>query len=373
VPTAGAFGYLDEVSPSPASEFVVRRATGADRALVLAIIGEMWKCDQTVRYEWLYARNPHGRALTWLVVEKGSGDVVAITSVFPRRVALLGREHLGSIGGDCYVLPRARRKGLATLLHRACFEQMHAEGVEFMYGPPRPNNLSALVKAGSNAVTVFRRATRPLTGSQLVMQAVKRSLGPLDRLADVALRMLDRAMRPPRGYSLERVQAFGPHVTSVMDRVACTHRIFPVRDAEWLEWRYFAGPTRSQRVYGVRRYGELAGLVALEQEGPLCVVIDVAVPAEEEVMSAAVALIVAEAKALGARVVEASFTPSAPIVARLGRLGFVPRGSVGFQVALAEGAGVDAAERAELLTESAWTFSTGDKDADTLFAGDLPE
>src|SRR5256885_9566209 len=132
------------------NDFLMREAAHADKDIVIAIVSKMWGEDITARYEWLYLANPHGRALTWLVIEQATGEAVGCTSIFPRKVIVDGRERTGSIGGDCYIDPRARRQGLATALHRLSLTQMREHGVDFMYGPPNPNNFAALVKAGSH-------------------------------------------------------------------------------------------------------------------------------------------------------------------------------------------------------------------------------
>jgi len=356
-------------------EYVVREASETDRAAVLGIVGELWQTDVTRRYDWLYANNPHGRAHTWLVVERGAPEVpVGITSLFPRRVHVTGRVVVGSIGGDCYVVPRARRRGLATQLHIASFAGMHARGVDFMYGPPRPNNLSALLKAGSNDVTVFRRWTRPLTGAAAMRSAALDipAIGKdaLAAVADVALRVLDRATRPTAGraaWTLERLAAFGPEITRCLDGVARSYCTVPVRDAAWLAWRYLEGPSRTQLPYAVKRAGELVGFVALEALGGRGVVIDVGVPSDRESLDATIELVLAEARALGCETLDASFTAAAPIAARLRHRGFVGREAHGFQVALGTG---NETPRAALLDASAWTFSNGDKDTDSVFSSD---
>src|SRR5262249_1133052 len=139
------------------NDLVIRLAGNDDRAQVLKLLARMSPDDVAERYRWLYQGNPHGRALTWLALDPDTGEAAGCTSVFPRRVIVDGAERRGSMGGDCFVEPAARRRGLATRLHLQSFADMHTLGVDFMYGPPVPNNLAALVKAGSKVVTGFKR------------------------------------------------------------------------------------------------------------------------------------------------------------------------------------------------------------------------
>lgn len=48
--------------------------------------------DSAARYEWLYRTNPHGKAITWLAVERASARVVACKSLFPRAALVDGRQ-----------------------------------------------------------------------------------------------------------------------------------------------------------------------------------------------------------------------------------------------------------------------------------------
>src|SRR4051812_17876686 len=100
------------------------RAEERDRPTVLALLAEHTPgADVARRHEWLYESNPHGAAVTFLAFDEG-GTPMGLTSLFPRRVVVKGEVRLGSIGGDGYVRPAFRRRGVATALHRACLALM---------------------------------------------------------------------------------------------------------------------------------------------------------------------------------------------------------------------------------------------------------
>jgi hypothetical protein len=140
------------------NDFVIRLAGDEDRARVTALVAKMAREDVQARYDWLYQGNPHGRAMTWLALDPETGDAVGCTSVFPRRVMVEGSTRVGSMGGDCFIEPAVRRRGLATRLHLQSFLDMGGLGVDFMYGPPVPNNLAALLKTGTRCF--LRRLNR---------------------------------------------------------------------------------------------------------------------------------------------------------------------------------------------------------------------
>ena len=269
--------------PNP-DEITIRPAAESDRDRVIRIISEIFREDVSERYDWLYRGNPHGRALSWLAFDGRSSDPVGITSMFPRKVLVDGRIRLGAIGGDCYVMPSARRQGLATRLHDASFRDMRAMGVEFMYGPPWPKNLKALVKAGSTEVALYRRYARPLT-HQAVSASMQAALPPGMRnafsgrvVAGLSLMphwMLDCLRKHhPKSCAIEPVTRFGDEWAEFLDRAARSYPVCCVRDPEYLNWRYIQGASPARIPYGVHHGGKLIGLIVLEKYGQQMIVVD---------------------------------------------------------------------------------------------------
>src|SRR5438105_13906686 len=125
-----------------AMDLTIVRAAQRERSDVLELLAEhLPGTDVASRHAWLYERNPHGRALTAIAYEAQTGVPVGLTSVFPRKVLVGGEVRLGSMGGDGYVRPAFRRRGIAAELHKACVALMKQADVEFMFGPPEPYNL----------------------------------------------------------------------------------------------------------------------------------------------------------------------------------------------------------------------------------------
>ncbi len=354
------------------SEFEIRIANEEDRERVIGLMSGFYPGDMAARYDWLYRSNPHGRALTWLALDRSTNEAVACTSVFPRKVIVAGRERTGSIGGDCYVLPSARRRGLATALHRASFVGMRERSVDFMYGPPVPNNLAALVKAGSQVVTGYRRWVRPLSA-----RAAKRdhpssssrsgtTLAKLEaRLAYLPVMVLEKLTGAYGSeYALEPVTEFGPEFDSMFDRAAATHDIACVRDRSYLNWRYFANPIRRQTPLALTRAGVLVGFIALEVADSHAAIADIFSAADPELIDAAILMAAKYATAAGCSSLEISLVERAAVARRLRRLGFIGREERGFQVAVDE----SDPQSHVLLDPRSWHFTEADQDMCTVFS-----
>src|ERR1041384_6339830 len=133
------------------------------------------------RLAWLYEKNPSGRALTWIARE--DGELAGCTSYFPWRLLLDGELRLCALGGDGYVRPKFRRRGLGALLHDAARADMQRTGIGCMYGAPGAMNLTPLKHGGSREIGHVARWARPLRGRAIGVQH-----SALDGLVSFALR-----------------------------------------------------------------------------------------------------------------------------------------------------------------------------------------
>ena len=119
--------------------FMVGLAGPEDRLAIEAAVAERLPgVDVARRHRWLYEENPHGPALTWIARDGATGQVAGMTSFFPRCIVAQGREVTAAMGGDCYVRPAFRRRGIASALHGASRRDMSRFGIEVKFGTPTP-------------------------------------------------------------------------------------------------------------------------------------------------------------------------------------------------------------------------------------------
>ncbi len=247
----------------------VRRAgtQDGDEQRVVEMIHEIFPDeDPRIRYDWLYRGNPAGAALTWLAIDEDSGITAGCTSYFPWRLREGGREVLGALGGDGFVRPQFRRRGLAADLHRTARVEMGAEGIQCMYGAPGAMNVTPLLQSGSQKVTDSIRYYRPLSGRPLKL----RGLG--DRLIS---EILTPRFRVPQ---LDPVVADDPRVDAVWASVRDELRLACVRDARFYNWRFVRSPAGAQKPYVIVDGGKPIGVCALQLTEHRMNVIDLMAP-----------------------------------------------------------------------------------------------
>jgi GNAT superfamily N-acetyltransferase len=242
--------------------FTVREATPDDRSEIEALIAEMIPgCDVAARWRWLYETNPGGPALTWLAIAP-SGEVAGCTSFFPFRMWLDGEVVRGALGGDGYVRPAFRRRGLGGLLHDASRQAMPAHRIACMYGAPGAMNVTPLKHGGSRELGHVARWVRPLRPSGRVPLAnvVARALAPRTRLRLDPLDDLDA-----------RVDELWAETRSEL-------RLAAVRDAAFYTWRFREAPAQRQPTYAIVDGARTLGVCALERVHDACRIVDLTAP-----------------------------------------------------------------------------------------------
>ena len=227
--------------------FSTREATASDRPEIEKLIAEMIPgVDVAARWKWLYATNPGGPALTWLAIAP-TGEVAGCTSFFPFRLWLDGQEVRAALGGDGYVRPAWRRRGLGGLMHDASRRDMEKHRIGCMYGAPGAMNLTPLKHGGSREVGHVTRFVRPVR--------VGKSL---------AGELFARATRPRFSAELSPVVHGDARVDHVWQAAREDLRLAAVRDAAFYAWRFLDAPAHKEPPYVIERRGEPIGACALE-------------------------------------------------------------------------------------------------------------
>lgn len=327
--------------------FVVRTATEADRPEVVELIREMMPgVDASARVSWLYERNPAGRALTWIAIE--DGEVAGCTSFFPFRLWLDREEVLGALGGDGYVRPKFRRRGLGGLLHDASRRAMVDLGIGCMYGAPGAMNLTPLKHGGSREVGHVARWVRPLRGA-----AIGINQPFLDRLVRGIL-------RPRLVPSLEPMIPNDPRIDTVWRKVAPAIQLGAIRDSLFYTWRFLEAPAHREPAFLIMHEGEPIGACSLESTGGgknVRIVDLMAVPGSWNSSLAGIARHAAESNA---RTVDIKLMALDGRRRKMWRAGFIERDSKPFLVMIPKPGDP------RFLDPHRWFYSGADSDLDSL-------
>lgn len=297
------------------------------------------------RYDWLYRRCPHGPAITWLATLEGSGRPVGVTSIFPRDMLIDGERARGAVGGEAWVRYEARRRGIASAMHKRCRDVMKERRIDVMLGTPRRLNFTPLASATAFDLSKTYLYKRPLDARPLGIQSP-------------VLNAVARAFLSPGlpGLSLEPMVPDDPRVDAVWRTAAPEMRVATVRDARFYTWRFLEMPSQLQKPYVVLQRDEPIAACALEERDDALVIVDLVAPSAR--WWKALAAIARHGRehhqAMAMRLLETS-----PHARLLRRYGFVPvreRDAWVLNLLLPEGA----PHAATLRDPAAWFYTFAD-------------
>ena len=332
----------------------VRRATAADMPAVDDLLAAWHGPERAARRRAWFAKAPQGDPRVW-IVRQPDGEIAATTAMFPRAFVVRGKRYTGALGGDAFVAPSARRQGIARKLHAATHADMEDRGLDFMYGPPRPENLSALLKAGAKAVGEVRFFHRPLDREGLAERmgadpsALRRGA---TRVGGLALRALSG-----RGAArLDEAQEIDASFDALWADAATWHRVAAVRDAAWLDWRFLQAHTPA-RIWTLGEGPGLRGWAAVLVRDGRLLILDLLARTRADV-EPLLRGVLGTARAEGCHTVETRLNPRTAYARAARRQGFVVgRTRNVFQVLAKD-------PPPALLDSRGWHLTYGDEDVE---------
>lgn len=232
--------------------FDVRRARPEDSERVFDCVDQAFGTVRPrVAYDWLYRRNPFGRARVWIVEERGTGRILKTGSFYPWPI-WRGEERLvGSLSGDAATVPEWQRKGLSN--PRRIVRRSHpwSGKIATIAGPNEGSRIvtekagegSSILGALTGGVAVLRAG--PVLERAHVPSFVARPAGVLAGAVLSAWQKLAlrRASDVPGRF--EHVERFTPDYNAVTLATMSFHAYWCPHNVDFLNWRYLDHPLES--------------------------------------------------------------------------------------------------------------------------------
>ena len=304
----------------------------SDRAAIVdAVLRFINPAADAERYDWLYTRNPHGRARVWVATDTGSDTIVGVASAFPRKVSVSGREQTAWVLGDFCVDPAHRALGPALQLQRAALTELATDGATLLYDFPSQGMLAVYARLRIETSTRMVRFAKPLRVDRQVREVVKGEW--LARVTSRPLNVLLAASDAWRGSRSSLTVAAhenecGKEFSVLWEQNIPADRVCIERSADYLNWRYLSHPLRRHRVVAARHEGVLRAYAVVAMDSAHPAIVDVFGSDEPDVMAILIRRTVAMLRERGASTVSVPLVDTHPLVATVKRLGFRSREAI---------------------------------------------
>lgn len=310
---------------------LVRRAEiEEERTALNAFLSNYLSSDANdVRFEWLYLRNPEGRALAWIVSEPETGKIIGVSAAFPRRILHNGREMRGYVLGDFCIHPDHRSLGPALALQKSSLQGLSNEGTGFVFDFPSTSMLAIYKRLGIEPQETVVRFAKPLRADRQIQKSVSNKAAgrALAVAANATLRLRDSRLKRSNAVEInEQDTPCGEEFTAATRRWATRMGICGSRDASYLNWRFLQHPQRKYHLLTARKNGRLCGYLIYERAGDDATVADL-FGEECSVSKALLVETITLARRAGVHTLSAPFLSSHPSRKILEDCGFQPRES----------------------------------------------
>lgn len=241
----------------------------------------VWSADL---FRWkLGEQNPAGRG--YLSVAFVDDEIVATTSITPKRMWVNGKVQIGGEIGDTYTDERYRRSGSpqslfsenddpSAYVNKSIFGRLvwetrrraEKDGITLIYGTPNQNSMPGYVKRLDffHYDAIHTHSFLRLRASGLIKRKpVLRPFHPVWRGFDFIFSKagLNVSRLRTRGISVDATHPSDEEIDNLWNRVRDNLQFSLVKDARWFRFRYLQHPDASYSFLYLRQNDQLKGIM----------------------------------------------------------------------------------------------------------------
>lgn len=257
--------------------FQIRKYREGDEEQILRLRERVFGDLDPVRlrpstWRWQFRHNPAGEAFCALAEDRDR--IIGQYAVIPTRFSVQGKETLFALSCDTMIHPDYRKQGIFTTLADELYRFIKSEhGITTVWGFPNEISLPGFTRhLDWHLLTVF-----PLRIVPLRPLAMLRTLLPLKTLSwqkqgasgdgsSVEGSGLSVTFPEFPGLLVEPVPpaaGFDEEFNELWNRNRSLAPVIQIRNAAYLNWRYFGAPEFRYRPFAIRLNGKLSGYMVI--------------------------------------------------------------------------------------------------------------
>jgi Acetyltransferase (GNAT) domain len=251
--------------------FDIRRAREADFDAIYDLVDQGFGIVRPhAQYDWLYRRNPYGRARCWIVIERAGGRLVGSTVSWPWPLARGGRAIEGALDGDLVTAPGWQHQGISGLRVKTLDSHSWQTKTVALSWPNEKSRAEGIKRGRGHRILgpVPRSLLMLNTNAYLVGRGWSAPLGAIGgAIADAAVRLWRATfLRTLSGLVAEEVRRFDSSFDAITQRCMAWHGFWSPHAAAFLNWRYFDRPAGQYVAFSLAAGAERVGYYVLKTE-----------------------------------------------------------------------------------------------------------
>ncbi|HEX2493550.1 MAG TPA: GNAT family N-acetyltransferase [Steroidobacter sp.] len=167
----------------------------------------------------------------------------------PLRIQLAGVPATAMVAVDAMTAPEFRRRGLLTTVVQRAHSNWRDQGIAFVLGLPNEHWGSRTRALGWQRLFPLQWLFQPLRPEGLIAYRLKAPwAGKVTAFGSLWNRWLRTRFRPDSRLRMENVAIAGDEFDHLWRRGRSESLVTPVRDRQWVDWRFFASPMHTYQV-----------------------------------------------------------------------------------------------------------------------------
>jgi hypothetical protein len=296
------------------------------------------------RFDWLYRRNPDGKAVLWAARDNNSNTMLGFTVALPRRAMVEGSHQLVWNCADFSIHKQCRTLGIALKLRRLAKEGVDLGRVNILYAHPNDGMAVIHLKVGHFPIGHMIRYAKALrTAGYLSHKFRSNALGGLvGRVADPILRFAGRESRHRATMA-----------TTLISPAAFDDRF------DDLNWRYVQNPLYQTEMLIAEKGLRLAGYLLFVVQDGVANIKDLFPPCEPVVARDLIVALVRESRRRRLSSISVGLLEGNPLVPILNEFGFHERPDTSTMYSYVS---PESPLHEAVKNPSSWFITVGDRD-----------
>ncbi|MCA9471147.1 MAG: hypothetical protein MRJ96_10720 [Nitrospirales bacterium] len=282
----------------------------------------------TVRFDWLYGKNPFGEPHVLVAQDSETSDIIGMAAAFPRSLCMGTQKRMGWVLGDFCLGEQYRSLGPAIQLQKACLEGLGPKDSAIWYDFPSNSMLAIYKRLKAPPCQKMIRFVKLLKVDRKVQTWTRSRLlqHGLCTVGNAVLNLIPRRRRIPLDFSVQCHEgACGNEFHELCSEIWSQSGSCLERTAPYLNWRYLQNPLYHSEILTIRKGGALKGYVVLAEMGSETTIMDLFSVTRQDVVQSLLQGVVDRARSLKSEAVVASLIEGHPWISSLQALGFIPR------------------------------------------------